>query len=61
MYSRQGSVHGHDGEVLVLRGIQVPSRQVLLAAHDERAVDNRGTQSVALTSGHTDTVPNYPP
>ncbi len=48
-------MHGHDGEVLALRGIQVPSRQVLLAAHDERAVDNRDTQGVALTGGHTDT------
>ncbi len=53
-------MHGHDGEVLALRGIQVPSRQVLLAAHDERAVDNRDTQSVALTSGHTDTDTNHP-
>ena len=51
-------MHGYDGEVLALRGIQVPSRQVLLAAHDKRAVDNRGTQSVALTGGHTDT--NHP-
>jgi hypothetical protein len=54
MYSRQDSVHGHDEGVLTLHGIQVPSRQVLLAAHDERAVDNRGTQSVALTSRYTD-------
>jgi hypothetical protein len=60
MYSRQGSVHGHDGEVLALRGLQVPSQQVLLAAHDERAVDNRGTQSVALTSGHTEANTNHP-
>ena len=53
-------MHGHDGEVLALRGIQVPSRQVLLAAHDERAVDDRGTQNVALTSGHTDVNSNHP-
>ncbi len=60
MYSRQGSVHGHDEEVLALRGIQVPSRQVLLATHDERAVDDRGTRGVALTEGYTDTDTNHP-
>ncbi len=59
MYSKQGSVHGHDGEVLALRGIQVPSQRVLLAAYDERAVDNRGAQGVALTGGHTDTDTNH--
>ncbi len=48
-------MHGHDREVLALCGKQVPSRQVLLAAHDEHAVDNRNTQGVALTGGYTDT------
>jgi hypothetical protein len=60
MYSRQDSVHGHDGEVLALCGKQVPSQQVLLAAHSERAVDNRGTRGVALTKGHTDVNTNHP-
>ncbi len=53
-------MHGHDGEVLTLRDVQVPSRQVLFAAHDERAVDDRGTRGVALTEGYTDTDTNHP-
>ncbi len=55
MYSRQGSVLGHGEEV-----VQVPRRQVLLAVHDERAVDDRGTRGVALTEGYTDTDTNHP-
>ncbi len=60
MYSRQGSVFGHGEEIFALGDAQVPCRQVLLAVHDERAMDDRGTRGVALTEGYTDTDTNHP-